>query len=369
MKLQYIIFQIVKSLSLISWYFDSPQTANFGKKLANCNEYSLACLEAGQNALRVYHQEKADLEKCQRLERLAEIDANRAQEQLDQEQARKMEHVMSVWNQLGGTFHVTYIDNSQHLYIYGGDWLTELPPNMSFEELLRALKAQCGKLSDSMRIEPPKTMSQKNPPRSIDPPGTYPLSDSRWKAFIEEHAGISPDVVWDNILSNLWFWVPTVIVFFLGFLVAAGVVLRLVFRTYWGLGKLYRHCFGPLQNNELSQTGRPTQVNQAAQPHQQTEPASPAPGRESAKAHHAQQPDNFSPRDQLHQPTSTPSSVSPEQALRSRQPTQPEVPDTVTVSTTLVETSELELLRKQANDMRGYTNANKIVTNAIEKVC
>ncbi|KAL5459411.1 hypothetical protein PMIN06_002754 [Paraphaeosphaeria minitans] len=378
MELQHIIFQVFKALSLVSWYLESPQTASFGKVLANCNDFSLACLEAGQNSLRTHHQQKAHLESRDRLQRLAEIDAELAQEESRQDQAPHVEEAINSPDEgntsrpiINITQHVTQhiMQNKIVVFFNNPIFLGPWHPDLASTDAFGLMQAQCAKLSDaqkSIEMDASETASRKTLPGSMRDPSTYPQSTSRYKAFLEDYEGISPGTVWDNMHRNFVFG-AVLSVFFVGLIVILRKLLKLVSHIFQALRNLHRHYFAPVQTHPRSQADPTTPSDQEAQSPQATDTASPAPDTQAAPSHPAQQPQKPHQQTQSRHPPSAPPSIAPEQALRPRQPPYDEAADAIPAGFALVKTSELDDLRKQAYDTLRLQNASISIADAIER--
>jgi hypothetical protein len=365
MELRYLIFQTVKSLSLIAWYLDSPQTANFGRTLADCPDFSIACLHAGQNALRVYHEQKIKMENCKRLQRIAELDTEREREQREHDRSREAENVLATFKELGSTFNPTFNFVTVNLH---------LSDKLHSEDPLEIAKQHCANLDNALIIDAPMTVSLQTTPPSIDASKTYPQSNIHWKALMEEDFGNYSDMNLANLPESRLVSVLVTAILLLGLAV---VILDIYLMICYTCGRLWTFCrrlFDPLQSNQFAQANRDTQLPQPA------ETASSYQLKQVDRTADAEHAGQVSPPDQAclplkadqtvqsHQRAQKDSSAYLKQVSQTDQGTPSEAPDTVPAGMTIIDKSELERLKQQANYMRGQINATKQLSEAIERV-
>lgn len=101
MQFGHFLFQVLKTLSLITWYMDSPQTTSHGMRIANCTSFSLGCIEAGQDAVR-------NLKRCQTLVYFEIHKAER--EEACENALEKEERCVTLWAEYEGGY--TYAPTS-----------------------------------------------------------------------------------------------------------------------------------------------------------------------------------------------------------------------------------------------------------------
>ncbi|KAF2446608.1 hypothetical protein P171DRAFT_512373 [Karstenula rhodostoma CBS 690.94] len=361
MELRGILFQIIRSISLVSWYLDSPHVARLGRHLANCPHNSLACLEAGQHALRTYQQNRAGWAECYRQQKLEEGRELRMRELKNDPYFNELFRNATEWKARGGTVPVVfnYFDNTTII-----EFNNFCPNDMSPSLLLQKLKQDCDKLyglSDLQLDAATKALlladaqaevsSLKGipPVLSIDAPLLFSNHYERFVLFLAR-SGIDIDGIRGYSTRHPETFLLSTAVFVIG-------VFCIIRFLLWCLYKLFRFCKPSkvLQSNERAWSDQPNRRNKPAQDHR-AQFQIPSPVRRPIQA---DQPLR------RHQPE-TALSPRPKQAPRPSQPTHSEASDTVPASTTHIETSELEHLRKQASDTGGLTNATNLIADAVE---
>ncbi|KAL1608159.1 hypothetical protein SLS60_003098 [Paraconiothyrium brasiliense] len=101
MEFRVLFFHILRSISLVSWYLESPHVARIGQRLANCPYPTLACIEASQNALRNYQKTLALRAECERQNRLDQLYQNELREVQDKKYQAELVKNATLWKTKG----------------------------------------------------------------------------------------------------------------------------------------------------------------------------------------------------------------------------------------------------------------------------
>ncbi|KAJ4353743.1 uncharacterized protein N0V89_005473 [Didymosphaeria variabile] len=338
MQLLHAFFHIFKTISLLSWYLESPHVAHLGKRLANCPHPTLACLQASQNALREY-------QECERQKLLDEMHQVQLREVQDKKHQAELTNNATLWKMRGEappvyvdqrTFITNNINNNIPFYNF-------CPNDINPAQFFKNLERNCDSLHklnqlDSksketwLRAAEMASLSGKQipPVLAIDAPDSSTAHDE-WSPWFHAQSGISLDIVETHIVTS-----PK------GFLELLCMFLLVAWLVRWLYSKLLRLItwllYKPAKSvhtEHKAETDKPVQPDHPAQSHQTAQPASPA---------------QF------------------EQVAQRPQTPQAEDSSTTFPEVTTIRRLELRRLKEQANGNNGRENAERMLGSRIEEL-